>query len=111
MPNGLPVVLQLERQPCLVIGETTEAVAKAEMLARASATVTRLAEYEPGCLRGFTLAIAALEDCSLNPEIFAEAEEAEVLVNCVDDPTHCRFILASVFEQGALQIAISTGGT
>jgi siroheme synthase-like protein len=110
MPNGLPVVLQLERQPCLVIGETAEAGAKAEMLARAGAVVTRLTGYQPGCLAGFTLAIAALEDRSLNAEIFAEAEGSGVLVNCVDDPPHCRFILASVFEQGALQIAVSTGG-
>lgn len=110
MPNGLPVVLQLERQRCLVIGESAEADSKAAMLIRAGAAVTRLPEYQPGCLEGFALAIAAPNDRSRNAEIFAEGEQAGVLVNCVDDPPHCRFILASVFEQGALQIAVSTGG-
>lgn len=110
MPNGLPVVLQLERQPCLVIGDTEEAHAKAAMLERAGAVVTRTEQYLPGSLRGYAVAIAALADRSRNAEIFAEAEQSGVLLNCVDDPPHCRFILASVFEQGALQVAVSTGG-
>lgn len=110
MPNGMPVVLQLAGEPCLVLGTNAEAVAKTAMLEHAGARVTRRPEYEPGCLRGFTVAIASLNNRSRNPEIFAEATRFGVLVNCVDDPPHCRFILSSVMEQGQLQVAISTGG-
>ncbi len=110
MPNGLPVVLQLEDVPSLVLGATAEADSKSAMLTRAGAAVTRLDNYHPGCLRGFVLAIAALDNRLLNPVIFREAAEHNVLLNCVDDPAHCRFTLASVFERGLLQIAVSTGG-
>jgi siroheme synthase-like protein len=110
MPNGMPVVLQLAGEPCLVLGDNAEAVSKAAMLDRAGAVVTRRSSYEPGCLEGFTLAIASLDSRSRNPEIFAEAARLGVLLNCVDDPPHCRFILTSVVERGQLQIAISTSG-
>ncbi len=110
MPNGLPVVLQLTDIPCLVLGTNLEAESKAAMLEGAGAAVTRLAAYQPGCLEGFTLAIAALSDRSLNPVILEEATRFGVLLNCVDDPPNCRFIFASIVEQGQLQIAISTGG-
>jgi siroheme synthase-like protein len=110
MPNGLPVVLQLEGVPCLVLGTNAEAESKAEMLERSGAAVTRLDSYHPGCLKGYTLAIAALDHRYLNPVIFREAAQLNVLLNCVDDPPHCRFILASVFERGRLQVAVSTGG-
>jgi siroheme synthase-like protein len=110
MPNGLPVVLQLTDIPCLVLGTNAEADSKVAMLERAGAVVTRYEAYRPGCLDGFTLAIAALDDRSLNPAIAKEAAQLGVLLNCVDDPANCRFILASVAEQGQLQVAISTGG-
>jgi len=110
MPNGLPVVLQLTDIRCLVLGTNDEAGSKAAMLERAGGLVTRRETYQPGCLEGFALAIAALDDRSFNPAILQEAARFGVLLNCVDDPAHCRFILPSVFEQGQLQIAISTGG-
>ena len=40
----------------------------------------------------------------------AEAEAAGVWVNSADDPAHCSFILPAVHRDGAVTIAVSTGG-
>jgi siroheme synthase-like protein len=56
------------------------------------------------------MVVAAALDRSRNDEIFAEAERLGILVNCVDDPAHCRFTFASIVRQGDLLIALSTQG-
>src|SRR5690554_2105542 len=40
----------------------------------------------------------------------ASAEARGILVNVVDDPPHCTFILPSVVRRGGMTVAISTGG-
>jgi precorrin-2 dehydrogenase / sirohydrochlorin ferrochelatase len=128
MSHAFPVFLDVAEKPCLVIGGGPMAAAKAGALLEAGARVTVIApalcgeyeacagirwiarDYEPGDLRGIFLAIAARDDRSLNATIFAEAEQAQVLLNCLDDPEHCRFIFPAQHRQGRLTVAISTDG-
>jgi siroheme synthase-like protein len=110
MAGGFPIVLDVAGRRCLVIGAGREADDKAAALQNGGALVERCERYTPGMLGGYFLAVAADPDRSRNAEIFAEAERAGVLVNCLDDPSHCRFIFPSILRQGELSVAISTGG-
>lgn len=110
MPLGYPIILDLTGARVLVLGEGREAEEKSSALAECGAVVERRPIYEPGALAGYLLVVAASPDRSRNGEIFAEAERLGVLVNCVDDPPHCRFAFSSIVRRGELLIAISTGG-
>jgi len=110
MGAGYPVFLNVGQLRCLVIGTGREADEKSAALAACGALVERLPSFTPGTLHGFALVIAAGPDRTHNAAIFAEAEAQGVLVNCLDDPAHCRFTFGSVVRQGELIIAISTSG-
>lgn len=56
------------------------------------------------------MVIAATDDPALNSRIASKAKARGILVNSVDQPRDCTFIMPSVVRAGALQIAISTGG-
>jgi precorrin-2 dehydrogenase / sirohydrochlorin ferrochelatase len=61
-------------------------------------------------LEGAFLAIAATDDTDLNINVFEEAESRSMLVNVVDVPALCNFILPAIVRTGPLAIAISTAG-
>lgn len=61
-------------------------------------------------LDGCFLAIAATSDTELNKRVYADAEARSMLVNVVDVPHLCNFILPAVVRNDAITIAISTAG-
>jgi precorrin-2 dehydrogenase/sirohydrochlorin ferrochelatase len=67
--------------------------------------------YQDGDLKGAFLAVAATDDPDVNRAVWVEAQARGCLVNVVDDPEHCTFILPAVVRRGELNIAISTGGS
>src|SRR6202011_3792928 len=67
-------------------------------------------EYQPGDLEGALIAIAATDDTDLNIRVFEDAEARSMLVNVVDVPPLCNFILPAIVRQGPIAIAISTAG-
>jgi len=126
-----PVFLDLRAHPCVVIGGGTVAERKVESLLQARAQVTVISPtctprlrswaaegvivlyqrpYHFGDLRGFSVAFAATDDETLHEKIAAEAREAGVLLNVVDRPALCSFIVPAVVSRGDLTLAISTGG-
>ena len=64
--------------------------------------------YTTTDLEGCFLAIAATSDADLNQRIFAEADGRGMLINVVDAPALCNFILPAVTRRGPIAIAIST---
>jgi len=66
--------------------------------------------YVRGDLGGAYLVICATDAEEVNRAVFAEADEAGTLVNVVDVPELCTFIVPSIVRRDPLQIAISTGG-
>ncbi len=125
-----PLFLELEGRHCLVVGGGTVAQRKAEGLLGAGARVTVVSprlcqgleslqrqgqvehidrEYAPGDLAGFALAFVATDDGAVNEAVAREGQERGVLVNAVDDPANCDFIVPSVIRRGDLTVGISTG--
>ncbi len=66
--------------------------------------------FEPGDLEGAFLVIAATDDTATNIGVYEDAERRAMLVNVVDVPPLCNFILPAIVRIGPLAIAISTAG-
>jgi precorrin-2 dehydrogenase/sirohydrochlorin ferrochelatase len=123
--------LMLRGRRCLVVGGGDIGLEKVEGLLACGGDVTlvapeavpQLAEYaregsikweqrafSPEDLEGAFLAIAATSDTEVNIGVYEEAEKRAMLVNVVDVPPLCNFILPAIVRSGPLAIAISTQG-
>ncbi len=124
--------LKLTGRRCLVIGGGDVGLEKVEGLLVCDADVTLIAplahpelealaaegsiqwEKRPyagsGDLEGAFMAIAATDDSEVNIGVFDDAERRAMLVNVVDVPPLCNFILPAIVRSGPLAIAISTAG-
>jgi siroheme synthase-like protein len=67
-------------------------------------------DYETGDLESTFIAIAATDDTDINIRVYTDAEQRAMLVNVVDVPPLCNFILPAIVRTGPLAIAISTAG-
>ena len=126
-----PIYIDLQTQRCLVVGGGEVAERKVETLLRAQGTVTVISPvltpqlqswaedkrltafvrpYRDGDLNGFSLVFAATDDEELQRRIAADAREAGILINVVDRPALCSFIVPALVTQGDLTVAVSTGG-
>ncbi len=70
----------------------------------------RRAYAGPGDLERVFMAIAATNDTDVNIAVYEDAERRAMLVNVVDVPPLCNFILPAIVRTGPLAIAISTAG-
>jgi precorrin-2 dehydrogenase / sirohydrochlorin ferrochelatase len=66
--------------------------------------------YRPEDLEGTFMVIAATNDSEVNIGVYHDAEQRAMLVNVVDVPPLCNFILPAIVRMGPLAIAISTAG-
>jgi len=131
MKKYYPAFVDIEDQPCLVVGGGGIAEEKTGALLDCGADVTVISpdataalrdradrgeinwiarQYEPGDVRGHRLVISATDSTVVNERVYRDAEAEGVMVNVVDVPALCRFIVPSVVRRGDLCIAISTGG-
>jgi len=67
-------------------------------------------DYEASDLERCLIAIAATDDTDVNIRVFEDAEARAMLVNVVDVPPLCNFILPAIVRTGPLAVAISTAG-
>src|SRR5687767_4246515 len=87
-----------------------EAVEELQALAREGSIAWERREYSSDDVQGAFLAIAATADTEVNIRVFEDAEKRAMLVNVVDVPPLCNFILPAIVRTGPLAIAISTAG-
>jgi precorrin-2 dehydrogenase / sirohydrochlorin ferrochelatase len=124
--------LKLSGRRCLVVGGGDVGLEKVEGLLACGGSVTLIAPAAHPALRdlaaegsirweerpyggaadleGAFMVIAATDDSEVNIGIYEDAEERAMLVNVVDVPPLCNFILPAIVRTGPLAIAISTAG-
>jgi siroheme synthase-like protein len=124
--------IRLTGRRCVVVGGGPVGLEKVEGLLACDADVTLIApkavkalrdhaaegsiewlerDYEGSAdLEGALIAIAATDDTDLNLRVFRDGEARSMLVNVVDVPPMCNFILPAITRHGPLAIAISTAG-
>src|SRR4051794_23653313 len=93
-----------------VVLVSPEAVPELESLAAESSIEWLRREYRAEDLEGTFLVIAATGDTDVNIRVYEDAEGRAMLVNVVDVPPLCNFILPAIVRTGPLAIAISTAG-
>ena len=126
-----PVYIDISKRKCVVAGGGDVAERKVARLLECGARVVVVGNeltpnleamkneekishipdnYKNDYIEGALLVIGATDRDEINERIYRDSKERGILVNIVDDPAKCDFIVPSVFQQGDLSIAISTGG-
>jgi len=129
--NYFPVNLDIDQKPCLVVGGGDIALRKVRSLLSFGAVVTvvglevkqgmaRLisrgkvnyikSRYQAKQLEGVFLVIAATDVEKVNTRVARDAMKRNILVNVVDVPALCTFIVPAVVRRGPIVVGISTGG-
>jgi len=131
MSSFYPILVELQRKKALVVGGGKVAQRKIETLLECGAFVQVVAreltaeleelrswrkieflggEFSEAFLEGAFLVFAATDDVLLNRRVSQAAQQRGLLVNAVDQPADCNFIVPSVLTRGDLLIAVSTSG-
>jgi uroporphyrin-III C-methyltransferase/precorrin-2 dehydrogenase/sirohydrochlorin ferrochelatase len=126
-----PLFINLKNKPCLVVGAGEIAARKIELLAKAGADITVIAPeissqvsqlkntYDLNIIqRSFTaddihrqrLIISATNQKNINKLVTTTAEEHNIPVNVVDNPSLCSFIVPAIIDRSPIVAAISSGG-
>jgi uroporphyrin-III C-methyltransferase/precorrin-2 dehydrogenase/sirohydrochlorin ferrochelatase len=129
--DWFPIFLALRGSSALVVGGGAVALRKTRQLLEAGCTVSvvaprcepefqpwierrrvrwRALSFEPEMVVGHRLVIAATNDADSNRLVAASAKRFGVLVNVVDDPALCDFIVPAVVDRSPLVVAVGTGG-
>jgi len=126
-----PIYLDIKGKRCVVIGGGDVAARKIHRLLECGAHVSVVARkltttlvniaasghivhvdenYDQQYLAGAFLVIGATDQEEVNDRIAADCRARGIMVNIVDDPGRCDFILPSLVRRGSLSIAVSTDG-
>lgn len=126
-----PAFLKIDKNPCTVVGGGSVAERKVAGLLKAGGVVTVISPrvtkglgelarnrgiihvkrgFRTGDLEGARLVVCASSSRAANRRAHEEARARGLLVNVVDAPGLCTFIIPSVVQRGALHVAISTSG-
>jgi len=131
MSRFYPIMADLQGKSALVVGGGKVAQRKIESLLEHGVSVQVVAkeltakleelhsagridyhggEFSDTFLDGVFLVFAATDDASLNHRVSQAAQHKGLLINAVDQPADCNFIVPSVLSRGDLLIAVSTCG-
>ena len=127
-----PVFLDIKGKPCLVVGGGEVAFRKTETLLESGATQVKVVAplLHPGFaklgekgrlkffrrkfrlsdLKGAAIVVCSTDSEEVNALVGEAAVKRGALVNVVDRPALCNFIVPAVLRNGPLTIAVSTGG-
>jgi precorrin-2 dehydrogenase/sirohydrochlorin ferrochelatase len=126
-----PLFLDLRGRPVLVVGGGAVAERKLDSLLEAGAHVQLVApdltdtlqklenmkairvhrrKFEESDLEGVTLVVSATDDRATQEQVAAAARARGILVNTVDQPALCDFIVPAIIRHGDVVVAISTSG-
>jgi precorrin-2 dehydrogenase/sirohydrochlorin ferrochelatase len=126
-----PICIELEGKTALIVGGGSVAQRKVETLMKFGASIQIISrelthklkslveskeihhigeEFRDKHLDGAFLVIAATDDKRLNQKVSESAQKRGLLINAVDQPSDCNFIVPSIVNRGDLLIAVSTSG-
>jgi len=126
-----PACLDISNRKCVVVGGGDVAERKVMRLLECGAKVVLVGktmtaqlrmmrdegtiehvsdDYREKYIEGAFLVIGATDRDDVNDTIFRDSSGRGILVNVVDDPARCTFIVPAVFQREDLLVAVSTGG-
>ena len=126
-----PIFALIADRPCLVVGGGIVGERKVFDLLAAGAKVTVVSpeltpalaalaaqreirhlpgDFQEEQVKGMALVIGATDEMAVNARVSAAAQASGIMVNIVDQPHLCTFIVPAQVRRGELTLAISTGG-
>ena len=126
-----PILIQLEGKKAVVVGGGMVAQRKIDTLLAYHADVHVISrdltpilskyleerriklsghEFSDDHLDGAFIVIAATDDPLLNRQVSEKASSRGLLINAVDQPADCNFIVPSILRRGDFLVAFSTSG-
>jgi siroheme synthase-like protein len=125
----VPQFLRLTNRPCLILGESHEALFKGRFLLEAGGDIRVVSKHKqqwpedlasqvtflsppfnPDQLQEVWLVVSALEEEKTNQALFEACEQRQIFLNVVDQPKYCSFIWPALVKREPFMIAISSGG-
>ena len=124
----LPIFIDVKGKKCLVVGGGEVSFRKSSLLLQAGALITIVApklapaytglagithiaeRFNPSHLADYILVIAATDEEATNEMVSREARQRNILVNVVDSPALCTFIVPSILDRSPIVVAFSSGG-
>ncbi|MGA2297931.1 MAG: bifunctional precorrin-2 dehydrogenase/sirohydrochlorin ferrochelatase [FCB group bacterium] len=127
----LPVLIDMEKFNCLVVGGDLTAFNKVKRLLDFGASITVMAttycpemqelfkskkvkvikkSYEPEDVLGYNLVFAATGNIEIDEMLQRDCEEANIMINVSDVPRLCSFILPATIIRGDITISIGSQG-
>lgn len=124
-----PILLNIQDKTCVVVGGGNVAWRKVCSLKEAGAKVTVVSpefcpelekesgikrikqKYDEVFLDDAVVVIASTDDEEVNKKVYYDSVKRGILVNVVDRPEFCSFIVPSTIIRGDFCISISTGGS
>lgn len=131
MNKYYPIMLDIKNRKCGVIGGGKVAYRKIISLLECGAKVVVISKeiisdvktlidekkveylnenYNPKYIADLYIVYAATNEITVNKEIYKHCIEKNILVNVVDEPDICNFIVPSKIQKGDLTISVSTNG-
>ena len=128
MSEFYPIYLNVKGKKCVIIGGGKVAYRKACSLREAGADTVVVSpefcpeiadeggltlvkeNYDERFLDGALLVIASTDNEAINQKVALDAGKRDIIINVVDYPELCSFIVPSTINRGDLCISISTGG-
>ncbi len=130
--NYYPILINLKRFPCLVIGGGEVALRKVQTLLLFNAKITVLSPgickplkelcksnkikiilrpYSKEYIKNYNLIFSATNKHQINKQVHNDCKKKNKLLNVVDVPDLCDFILPAVVKRGDLTISVSSQGS
>ncbi len=124
----LPIFANIKKQNCLVVGGGSVALRKINLLLSAKANITCIAkevsaevrkinainiiqrEFKNSDIDNRYLVISATNNKNLNTNVAKLAKSKNILVNVVDNPKLCSFIMPAIIDRNPIMIAVSSTG-
>ena len=132
MASYYPIYIELEKKTVLVVGGGAVASRKVQTLLEYGALVKIVSpriipsladmvdgdkcvwiqkEYSAEDIQDCVLVFSCTEKEEINARVAQDAKANNLLINVVDDPDKCSFIVPSILRRGSLTIAVSTAGS
>ena len=128
--QNYPIFMNIQNQPCLVVGAGSVALRKIRLMLSAGAKITVIApevcdeiktefadkitllirKFDESDIQGYRLITAATNVKHVNQLISTLSQAQNIPVNVVDEPELCSFITPSIIDRSPVLVAISTGG-
>ena len=126
-----PILINLQRFPCLVIGGGQVAFRKIQSLLLYDVKITILSPkickplkalikknkidvipkpYSKEYIKNYKIIFSATNKHEVNEQVFSDCKTDNKLLNVVDVPELCDFILPAVVQRGDLTISVSSQG-